>query len=118
MVDLSLSILDLVYEMKNLLHVFCSTFLLGVKPHAKLEKVVKGRILITDIQKLSPRDQTSSLESSIKSTAIMRQKQSTISMLRWKPGMLNSLLCGLCLSILRENHFRLILVGSVFDHGI
>ena len=37
--------------------------LTGYKPYAELEKVVKGRLLVNDIEKLSPLEQTSSLES-------------------------------------------------------
>lgn len=35
----------------------------GCKPYAELEKVVKGRMLVKDVMKLSPSEQTSSLES-------------------------------------------------------
>lgn len=35
----------------------------GFKPYAEVEKVVKGRLLINDVKKLSPTEQTSSLES-------------------------------------------------------
>lgn len=35
----------------------------GFKPHSELEKIVKGRLLLTDVKKLSPTHQTSSLES-------------------------------------------------------
>jgi len=34
----------------------------GRKPYADLEKVVKGPLLLKDIQKISPAQQTSSLE--------------------------------------------------------
>ncbi|KAL3882251.1 hypothetical protein ACJMK2_028613 [Sinanodonta woodiana] len=35
----------------------------GSKAHTEVKKVVKGRLLATDIKKLSPAEQTSSLES-------------------------------------------------------
>lgn len=35
----------------------------GYKPYAAMEKIVNGKLLVNDIKKLSPDEQTSSLES-------------------------------------------------------
>lgn len=35
----------------------------GFWPYLQLEKVIKGRLLVKDVKKLSPAEQTSSLES-------------------------------------------------------